>query len=214
MPGVAGLVLALVASLIYFMFRQKQRSKKMVTPLLADSYFREVLENELRRRQADYVVNNDSVVIRDEAVSAELPILPIHEICSGQSREKWPSVIQAYLAAVLSERPIHLGPLSEILTFKDQLDPFDPRRPLLQYHELREIEMRQWVSDPIDLSTRLSPETTKEIKSSWLPVCLFPVGICKILQEEFSPAPLTSYWNLFADSTSGLILKRGLAFVR
>lgn len=87
MPGVAGLVLALVAGLIYFMFRQKQRSKTMVAPLLADSYFREVLEDELRRRQADYVVNNDSVVISGEAGSAELPILPIYEICSGQTRE-------------------------------------------------------------------------------------------------------------------------------
>ncbi|MFN6352360.1 MAG: hypothetical protein ACK40D_05730 [Cyanobacteriota bacterium] len=164
MPGVAGLVLGLVAGSIYFVFRQKQRQEKVVAPHPDDSYFREVIESELQRRQADYVLEKDSVVVRSKADSAMLPILPIQEICYGQSQEKWPSEIQAYFAAALSENPIHFGPLSEILAFKEQLDPFDPRLPLLRYHELREIEKRQWVSDPIDVS-RLSPETTQEMKT-------------------------------------------------
>jgi hypothetical protein len=116
----------------------------LITP-----YFRSIVETALRRRGVDFAIDGSTVRIKMKVGPVILPLAEVQEYCTKHPEEDCLALVQAFFSGALNEKQNIIGPLGKLLQYKDQLDPYDPRLPLLKYHELREVEVQKWQQNSV-----------------------------------------------------------------
>ncbi|MFO0031443.1 MAG: hypothetical protein ACK54Z_04220 [Cyanobacteriota bacterium] len=106
--------------------------------------FRSIVEAALSLRKAEFTIIGSSVKVKTKQGELNVPLQDLQTICTSHPEENCLAFAIAFFSGVLNDNQNIIGPLGSLLKHKDELDPFDPRLPLLRYHQLREDEVEEW----------------------------------------------------------------------